>query len=162
LAAGLEGNVDREHPRTPVGEPGCHAAVGTHQRAQTWEGLTGSRAGLAGQGNPQPEALGVPASVAQAAAFHQEKPCRQDASPVRRPCRPAAAGNKTSRAPAAAAASNGASDPAPAQIATPNLTSASSKTTDPAAVPPPADYRKAGYVAITTKRAADMSTPGAA
>src|SRR5258708_9621738 len=69
VAAGSEGNVDREHSGAPVGETGSHAAVGTDQRGQTGEVLIGSRAGLAGQGNPHAEAAGVPTRVAQAAAF---------------------------------------------------------------------------------------------
>src|SRR5690348_6497331 len=65
--------------------------------------------------------------------FHQSNPRRHEASSVRRPYKPGAAGNSTRPAPTAAAASNGPSNPASAQMATPNLVPAWSKTTDPVA-----------------------------
>ena len=92
VAAGSEGNVDREHSGAPVGETGSHGAVGTDQRGQTGEVLMGSRAGLAGQGNPQAEAAGVNAeypgqdlgkpSVVGAVGV---RPCEPGVPPVARP-----------------------------------------------------------------------------
>src|SRR5258707_302600 len=62
-----ERNVDGEHARAPVGQPGGDGTVWTDQRRQPGEVLIGGRARLAGHGDPQSASAGVPDRVAQAA-----------------------------------------------------------------------------------------------
>jgi len=134
LVAVSEGDVDREHPWPPVGEPGGHIAVGTYERGEAGEVLISSRPGLPGQRDPQSQAPCLTAGVTQAAAL----PPGESSPPgrfIRAP--PMQSRSRREQDQCSTSRRSGIErriDPASAQMATPNRAPAWSKITDLAAV----------------------------